>query len=131
MQEITESALIGDEPQIVETLETLRGMGVRLALDDFGTGFSSLSHLVQFPINTLKIDQSFVKNLGVSQQAKAVTAAVVAMGHHLKLDVTAEGVETQEQEQFLREQGCDKFQGYLFSRPIEADAMAALLGRRD
>ncbi len=128
--EITESALIGDEPQIAETLTRLRKMGVRLALDDFGTGYSSLSHLVQFPIDTLKIDQSFVKNLGISQQADAVIAAVVSMGHHLKLDVTAEGVETMEQEQFLRDQGCDTFQGYLFSRPVEADAMAALLGQK-
>ncbi len=129
--EITESALLGNEPQIVETLTGLRNLGVRLALDDFGTGYSSLSHLVQFPIDALKIDQSFVKNLGVSQQADAIVSAVVSMGHHLKLEVIAEGVETSAQEQFLRDQGCDKLQGYLFSAPVEADAMAALLGKHE
>ena len=106
-------------------------MGVRLALDDFGTGYSSLSHLVQFPIDALKIDQSFVKNLGISQQAEAITAAVVSMGHHLNLEVIAEGVETALQEKLLRGLGCDRLQGYLFSEPVEADEMAALLGRRE
>ena len=128
--EITESALLGNEPQIVETMAGLRAMGVRLALDDFGTGCSSLSHLVQFPIDALKIDQSFVKNIGISQEAEAIAAAVLSMGHHLELEVIAEGVETREQEQFLRERGCNRLQGYLFSEPIEADAMKALLAER-
>jgi diguanylate cyclase (GGDEF)-like protein len=128
--EITESALIGDEPSVVETLERLHEMGIRLSLDDFGTGYSSLSHLVQFPIDTLKIDQSFVRELGVSRQADAITTAVVKMGHNLGLEVVAEGVETADQERFLLSLGCDTFQGYLYSRPIEADDLAELLRER-
>ena len=125
--EITESALIGDDPAVVDTLQRVKRLGVRLALDDFGTGFSSLSHLVRFPIDTLKIDQSFVQRVGIERQADAIIAAVVAMAHRLNLAVIAEGVETWEQEQFLRSEGCDEFQGYLFSRPIEVDALVALL----
>ena len=112
---------------MVDTLQRVKRLGVRLALDDFGTGFSSLSHLVRFPIDTLKIDQSFVQRVGIERQADAIIAAVVAMAHRLKLAVIAEGVETWEQEQFLRSEGCDEFQGYLFSRPIEVEALVALL----
>jgi EAL domain-containing protein (putative c-di-GMP-specific phosphodiesterase class I) len=115
---------------VVETLERLHEMGIRLSLDDFGTGYSSLSHLVQFPIDTLKIDQSFVRELGVSRQADAITTAVVKMGHNLGLEVVAEGVETADQERFLLSLGCDTFQGYLYSRPIEADDLAELLRER-
>ena len=125
--EITESAMIGDEPEVVETLQRLRGLGLRLALDDFGTGCSSLSHLVEFPITALKIDQSFVKEIGVSQRANAITAAVLAMGHNLGLQVIAEGVESEQQLQFLRARGCNIFQGYLFSRPLAADDLEALV----
>jgi EAL domain-containing protein (putative c-di-GMP-specific phosphodiesterase class I) len=125
--EITESALIGNEPGVVETLEQLHEMGIRVALDDFGTGFSSLSHLIQFPIDSLKIDQSFVKEIGASKRADAITSAVVTMGHNLGLEVVAEGVETEQQEQFLRAKGCDLFQGFLFSKPVEAETLAALL----
>lgn len=128
--EITESALIGNEPRVVETLEQLHNMGIRLSLDDFGTGYSSLSHLVQFPIDTLKIDQSFVRNIGVTRSADVITTAVVTMGHKLGCEIVAEGVETLEQEQFLRSAGCDTFQGYLYSRPIEADDLAELLRQR-
>jgi diguanylate cyclase (GGDEF)-like protein/PAS domain S-box-containing protein len=124
--EITESALLGNEECVVETLGRLKDMGVRLALDDFGTGFSSLSHLVHFPIDTLKIDQSFVQDIG-GPQAGVVIAAVLAMAHRLRLSVTAEGVETREQEEFLRTEGCDRFQGYRFSRPLTPEAFEALL----
>lgn len=127
--EITESALLGNETCVVETLRELKEMGVRLALDDFGTGFSSLSHLVHFPIDTLKIDQSFVRDIG-GPQAGVVIAAVLAMAHRLRLSVTAEGVETREQEEFLRTEGCDRFQGFRFSRPLAADALEALLRGR-
>jgi EAL domain-containing protein (putative c-di-GMP-specific phosphodiesterase class I) len=105
-------------------------MGVRLALDDFGTGFSSLSHLVHFPIDTLKIDQSFVHDIG-GPQSGVVIAAVLAMAHRLQLSVTAEGVETREQEEFLRSEGCDRFQGYRFSRPLSPEAFEALLRGQD
>jgi EAL domain-containing protein (putative c-di-GMP-specific phosphodiesterase class I) len=128
--EITESALLGDEPSVVETLSGLKQLGVRLTLDDFGTGYSSLSHLVRFPIDWLKVDQAFVRGIGKDPQASAIVAAVVAMAHRLKLGVTAEGVETEEQAEFLRAEGCDHLQGFLFSRPIEASALAPLLRRR-
>ncbi len=124
--EITESALLGNEACVVNTLNQLKDMGVRLALDDFGTGFSSLSHLVHFPIDTLKIDQSFVHDIG-GPQSGVVIAAVLAMAHRLQLSVTAEGVETREQEEFLRTEGCDRFQGYRFSRPLSPEAFEALL----
>lgn len=125
--EITESAVIGNEPGVVDILKRLRGMGLRLALDDFGTGCSSLSDLVKFPITTLKIDQTFVREIGVSQQANAITAAVLAMGHNLSLKVTAEGVDTERQVHFLRARGCDIFQGYLYSRPLTPEALARFM----
>jgi diguanylate cyclase (GGDEF)-like protein len=125
--EITESVLIGDEPGVSETLDGLKRLGIRLALDDFGTGYSSLSYLVRFPIDTIKIDRSFVSRIGTDEQAQAIVAAVVAMAHRMNLSVTAEGVETPEQEAFLRAEGCDVLQGYLFSRPIEPDALFTLL----
>ncbi|MCH7866070.1 MAG: EAL domain-containing protein [Myxococcales bacterium] len=125
--EITESAVIGTEPAVVATLKRLRGMGIRLALDDFGTGCSSLSDLVEFPITNLKIDQSFVRQIGENQHANAITAAVLAMGHNLSLSVTAEGVETEPQLEFLRARRCDIYQGYLFSRPLAAEKLENLL----
>ncbi len=125
--EITESALIGDAPEIVETLRGLRSLGVRIALDDFGTGYSSLSHLVRFPFDALKIDRCFVNEIGAEGQGNAIIAAVVAMAQRLKLTVTAEGVETPEQQEFLRAEGCDLLQGFLTGRPVEADVMEALL----
>jgi diguanylate cyclase (GGDEF)-like protein len=125
--EITESALIGDAPEIVETLSELRSMGVRLALDDFGTGYSSLSHLVRFPFDALKIDRCFVNEIGTDGQGNAIIAAVVAMAQRLQLTVTAEGVETPEQREFLRIEGCDLLQGFLTGRPVEADVLENLL----
>jgi diguanylate cyclase (GGDEF)-like protein len=125
--EITESALLGNEPAVLETLAGIKAMGIQLALDDFGTGYSSLSHLVRFPIDVLKIDRSFVKNLGADENAGAIVSAVVAMAHRLHLRVTAEGVETEDQARMLRAVGCDLLQGYLFSRPLEAGAVEALL----
>ena len=125
--EITESALIGDAPEIVETLSGLRSLGVRIALDDFGTGYSSLSHLVRFPFDALKIDRCFVNEIGAQGQGNAIIAAVVAMAQRLQLTVTAEGVETPEQQEFLRAEGCDLLQGFLTGRPVEADVMEALL----
>ncbi len=125
--EITESAVIGNDPGVVDILKRLRGLGLRLALDDFGTGCSSLSDLVKFPITTLKIDQTFVREIGASQQANAITAAVLAMGHNLSLKVTAEGVDTERQVHFLRARGCDIFQGYLYSRPLTPEALARFM----
>ncbi|MBW2281597.1 MAG: EAL domain-containing protein [Deltaproteobacteria bacterium] len=125
--EITESALLGNDGCVVETINELKQMGISLALDDFGTGYSSLSHLVHFPIDTLKIDQSFVREIGEDVQAGAVISAVMAMAHRLRLSVTAEGVETREQEEFLRAEGCDSFQGYRFSRPLSPGDLEAFI----
>jgi EAL domain-containing protein (putative c-di-GMP-specific phosphodiesterase class I) len=128
--EITESAFLGDERNAVETLARLRDANIRLALDDFGTGYSSLSHLARFPIDTLKIDRSFVAQIGEGTESSAIVAAVIAMANRLGLTVVAEGVETEAQEQSLLEEGCDLIQGFLHSHPVEAAAARELL-RRD
>jgi len=128
--EITESALLADRPAVTANLESLRELGVRVALDDFGTGFSSLSHIVRYPIDTLKIDQSFVRGIGRKGQSGPVISAVVAMAHQLELNVVAEGVETAEQEAFLRREGCDALQGYRLARPMSVAAVTRLLSRR-
>ncbi len=126
--EITESALMDDEPALLETLHQLKEVGVRLALDDFGTGYSSLSRLFRFPIDTIKIDQSFVREIGSETKPDAIIAAVTAMAHRLGLTVAAEGVETESQAAFLRAEGCDLFQGYLFARPLRAREFPGSLG---
>jgi diguanylate cyclase (GGDEF)-like protein len=125
--EITESALLEDETSVAENLESFREAGARIALDDFGTGFSSLSHLMRYPIDTLKVDQSFVRAIGDGGQTEPLIAAVVAMAHGLGLHVVAEGVETAEQESFLREVGCDALQGFRLARPLSADEVVRLL----
>jgi predicted signal transduction protein with EAL and GGDEF domain len=128
--EITESALMDEAPEMLETLRAIKDVGVRLALDDFGTGYSSLSRLFRFPIDTIKIDQSFVREIGSETKPDAIIAAVLAMARRLGLAVTAEGVETEAQEAFLRREGCDLFQGYLFARPLDPDQIPAFLRRR-
>jgi FOG: EAL domain len=104
---------------------------VRLAIDDFGTGYSSLSQIKHFPIDTLKVDRSFIRNLPQDPEDKAITEAIIAMGKTLSLTVVAEGVETQEQEDFLREHICDEMQGFYFSKPIEPDQFGDLLRKHD
>ena len=128
--EITESVLIGHEADVVETLTGLRDIGVKLSLDDFGTGYSSLSHLVEFPIDALKIDRSFVNEIGTAGSSDAIISAVLAMAHRLELTVTAEGVETRAQQQFLQAEGCDLLQGFLLSRPVAAEPLEELLEKR-
>ena len=120
--ELTESCLMHNPEQIVEVMSSLRWLGFSLAIDDFGTGYSSLSHLKRFPINTLKIDRSFVKYLTTDQNDKAIVATILAIAAQLELDTVAEGVETQEQHQLLLELGCRLAQGYYFSRPIPVEA---------
>ena len=108
-------------------LKDLRALGVRLSVDDFGTGYSSLSYLQRFPLNTLKVDQSFTRDMMENPDSAAIAAAVVALGHSLELTVIAEGVETEAQRARLKEWGCEELQGYLFSRPVPADAFAEML----
>jgi diguanylate cyclase (GGDEF)-like protein len=125
--EVTESALLGDEDRAVKVLERLREMGVRGSLDDFGTGYSSLTHLVHLPIDTLKIDRTFVKEIGPGSPSSSVVAGVIAMARHMGLDVVAEGVETARQEAFLRTEGCDILQGFRFSRALRPEAIERML----
>jgi diguanylate cyclase (GGDEF)-like protein/PAS domain S-box-containing protein len=127
--EITEGVLIGDFSGTVSTLRRLKNLGVRIAMDDFGTGYSSLSYLQSFPFDKIKIDQAFVANLGHSQQAVTIIRAVIALGRGLDLPVVAEGVETEEQLNFLRAEHCNEIQGYLVGRPKPIAEYAAEVGR--
>jgi len=128
--EITEHVAMQDAGFTAATLKKLRDMGVQIAIDDFGTGYSSLSYLKAFPINTVKIDRSFVRDLTVDASDAAITRAIIAMAHSLNLKVTAEGVETADQLAFLRECGCDEFQGYIFSKPVPAQAFPSAVDGR-
>jgi diguanylate cyclase len=125
--EITENTVMRDIEVIVPKLRELRRRGLNIAIDDFGTGYSSLSYLQQFPINTLKIDRSFVGDIRADESDASIINAIVAMARGLKLDLIAEGVETRTQLSYLRSQGCSEVQGYIFSRPIPASDLKALL----
>lgn len=125
--EITESMLIGDNRRIELQLKRLKKMGIKIALDDFGTGYSSLSYLKNFPIDVLKIDQSFIRELTVDSKDAKIACAIIEMGHSLDQKIVAEGVETEAQLMFLNQNGCDYIQGYYFSRPLPAYKMTALL----
>jgi diguanylate cyclase (GGDEF)-like protein len=124
--EITESAVLHDEKQVVQELEQLRAMGISLSLDDFGTGQSSLSHLRRLPVDTLKIDMSFVRNIAHSESEARLASAIVALGHARGLCVVAEGVETEDQRCLLAGWGCDEIQGFLVSPAVPADQAIAL-----
>jgi EAL domain-containing protein (putative c-di-GMP-specific phosphodiesterase class I) len=108
-------------------LEELRRNRIRIAMDDFGTGYSSLSYLKKFPLDVLKIDQSFIKDITVNRQDASITTAIIALGRSLDLEVIAEGVETREHLLLLREKGCDLMQGFFFSRPVPPDEFSKLL----
>jgi diguanylate cyclase (GGDEF)-like protein/PAS domain S-box-containing protein len=123
--EITESTLLSDMESALVTLRELDAMGVRLAIDDFGTGYSSLNHLKRLPVHKLKIDQSFVRDLGTDSDDAAIVTAILSMGHAMDLAVLAEGVETGAQLAALGELGCRQYQGYLFSRPLPPDEVIA------
>ena len=127
--EITEGVLIGDFNRAVAVLRRLKNLGVHIAMDDFGTGYSSLSYLQSFPFDRIKIDKSFIANLGHSQQAATIVRAVIALGHGLALPVVAEGVETEEQLKFLAGESCDEVQGYLIGRPKPIGEYAERVGR--
>ena len=112
----------------VRTLYDLKKLGIRISLDDFGTGHSSLSYLKRFPIDTLKIDQSFVRDITHDPDTAAIVSAIIAMAHSLRLKVVAEGVEFTEQSAFLKRYGCDQMQGYLLKAPVPAERFPEVLG---
>jgi diguanylate cyclase (GGDEF)-like protein/PAS domain S-box-containing protein len=127
--EITESMIMHNVELAAAKAEAMRALGVRLAIDDFGTGYSSLSQLKRFPIDTLKVDRSFVRDIPNNAEDRAITEAIIALGKALGVTVVAEGVETAEQRDFLRDNACDEMQGFYFSRPCHPDAVAELLAR--
>ncbi|MEQ1507922.1 MAG: EAL domain-containing protein [Myxococcota bacterium] len=122
--ELTESILLQDTPASARALDQLKALGIRIALDDFGTGYSSLSYLSRLPIDTLKIDRSFVNDLGHSGKSDTITAAIIALSRSLRIDVVAEGVETKSQLRFLADHGCGVIQGFLYGRAMAADRIA-------
>ncbi|MFT5446582.1 MAG: diguanylate cyclase (GGDEF)-like protein/PAS domain S-box-containing protein [Gammaproteobacteria bacterium] len=125
--ELTESMVMRDPQSAVRLLHGLKDMGIHLSIDDFGTGYSSLAYLKRFPLDSVKIDREFIKNLPADGDDAAITQAIIAMAHSLRLSVVAEGVETAEQLQFLRENGCDEMQGYYFSKPLPHEQFLDLL----
>jgi EAL domain-containing protein (putative c-di-GMP-specific phosphodiesterase class I) len=125
--EVTESMMMRDVSRAIKVLDAIQSRGIRIAIDDFGTGYSSMSLMKQFPIDTIKIDRSFVRDLPDDTEDQAITQAIISMGRALGMTIVAEGVETVEQETFLRAHGCDEMQGFLFSRPLPPEQLAGLL----
>ncbi|OIR01214.1 cyclic di-GMP phosphodiesterase Gmr [mine drainage metagenome] len=125
--ELTESMLLEKVEEIIANMNALKTMGIRFSLDDFGTGYSSLQYLKQLPLNQLKIDQSFVRDIATNDSDKAIVRTIIAMANSFKLDVIAEGVETEEQQQVLMGKGCTHYQGYLFGKPLPLEQFEALL----
>ena len=130
--EITESVLLADDPVTLETLSAIRKLGFTITLDDFGTGYSSLSYLRRFPVDKIKIDQSFIGQLGRRPEFSAIVKAIVELAEALELKVLAEGVETRDQVERLGRLGCHLYQGFFFSEAVTAETIAemALRGRR-
>ncbi len=128
--EITEGVLIGDFSRAVSILRRLKTLGVRIAMDDFGTGYSSLSYLQSFPFDKIKIDQAFISNVDCNSQSAAIVRAIIGLGHGLNLPITAEGVETKDQLEFLAREECDEVQGYLIGRPGPIGNYAEVFGRK-
>jgi EAL domain-containing protein (putative c-di-GMP-specific phosphodiesterase class I) len=129
--ELTEGLAMHGAEKYVHMLGQIKKLGVQIAVDDFGTGYSSLSYLKRFPIDQLKVDRSFVTDLATDPDDAVIVQAIIALGHKLGLRVVAEGVETEEQLDYLRRSGCDEMQGYLFGAPMIASEFAALLARED
>jgi diguanylate cyclase (GGDEF)-like protein/PAS domain S-box-containing protein len=125
--ELTESLLLENIEGIIATMSVLKKIGIQFSLDDFGTGYSSLSYLKRLPLDQLKIDQSFVRDIAIDSSDRAIVQTIIAMAHSLNLDVIAEGVETEDQRQFLLHKGCTHYQGYLFSKPVPIDEFEILL----
>ena len=127
---MTESVLMERTEEVVELLDQMKTLGLRVAVDDFGTGYSSLSYLSRFPVDILKIDQSFVQNLGGARGQSALVHTIVRLGESLQLDTVAEGIETPAQRDALTAMGCRFGQGYLFARPLPVDEVDALLAQQ-
>ena len=127
--EITEGVLMEDAPSTIATLEKLKARGVEVAIDDFGTGYSSLSYLKHFPVDTLKIDQSFIGELDTDLEDEILVSGMIGLAHALGIKVVAEGVETEEQLARVRKMGCELAQGYHFSRPLPSEAATSLLAK--
>ena len=125
--EITESMLLSKYGSAASILNALLELGVTVALDDFGTGFSSLTYLRKLPFSRIKIDQSFIRDMLVQPDCAAIVKSVISLARDLRIDVVAEGVETADQLEYLRQIGCDEVQGYLIGRPVSADGVQALL----
>jgi EAL domain-containing protein (putative c-di-GMP-specific phosphodiesterase class I) len=125
--ELTETFMMQDWKTTAEILRALKGLGVKIALDDFGTGYSSLSYMKRFPIDALKIDQSFIRDMTSDSDDASIVSAVINMGRSLNMRVIAEGVQTRDQLKFLRERHCPEGQGYYFGPPVAADEVTELL----
>jgi EAL domain-containing protein (putative c-di-GMP-specific phosphodiesterase class I) len=125
--ELTESDVMKDPVMALKILQEIKALGVRISLDDFGTGYSSLSYLKRFPVDCLKIDQSFIRGITIDPESAAIAQMIVALGHNLKQTVVAEGVETRAQLDFLHIHQCDQMQGYLFSPPLSANEFETML----
>src|SRR5262249_26787014 len=119
--ELTENIVMQDTVTVARELQQLRDLGVQISIDDFGTGYSSLTYVKQFPVDRLKIDQCFIRNLATDPNDSVIVRAIVSLGHSLELDVVPEGVETGEQMQLLRFEGCREMQGYYFAKPMPAN----------
>ena len=128
---MTESISVKSIPNLLETLQALRDLGCQISIDDFGTGQSSLDYIKRFPADRIKIDQAFVRNIGVDPDDEAIVQATISMAHNLNRAVVAEGVEIEEHLEFLREQGCEVLQGFLFCRPLPAASFENLLAERE
>lgn len=128
--EVTEGEVMQNPEHSIKKLRRLSDLGIEIAIDDFGTGYSSLSYLKKLPLNKLKIDRSFIRDLPEDEDDKAIAKAIIALGRTLNMKLIAEGVETQEQRNFLLENGCDYIQGYYYAKPLESDAISALLKQK-
>jgi diguanylate cyclase (GGDEF)-like protein/PAS domain S-box-containing protein len=129
--ELTESLVVGDVESLIPGMNALKNIGVRFILDDFGTGYSSIQYLKKLPLECLKIDQSFVRDIETDADSQAIVSTIISMAHHLGIDVMAEGVETEAQRQYLLSKGCKNFQGYLFALPLPIDEFQASLKKAD
>ncbi len=125
--ELTESIVLSDVDETIRKMRTLKEIGVRFSLDDFGTGYSSLAYLTQLPLDQLKIDQSFVRNIGVNYNDAVIVQTIIGMANNLGMEVIAEGVETEEQRDFLERNGCTHYQGYLFGKPVPLEAFETFI----